>query len=570
MKLLELSCDQASFKTLRFNAEGLTLIVGDSSKDNPNEGSSNGVGKTLALGLVHHCLGAKPNPKLTAAVSDWMFRLDFSISGNHHRVERSGNGKKIFIDNEKARISELRNWLNEKGPFNLEKEIGGLSFRSLFSRFARLKQSDCLDPIATASEQDYDSLMRSSFLLGVDPILILSKKQNKLELDSLRESEANWKKDTVLHDMFRAGSKPKVRAEWLEKEIERIRADLDAFQVAEDYRQIELSADELTKRLRENEKNQGIIRFQIDGIKKSLSRQPDISKKELLELYEGLTSVFKADALAHFDAVEAFHHSLAVNRKRRLEQDQLELEKEIEALDRQRIEIADKRDILLQSLQGKRALDEYAVLARKYAELQEESERLREYLSYSDKLQERVQKIKEKQVEEDRKANEYAHTIPLESMDERFKKLADLLYPNLPAGILMENNLGNNQVRYDLSVTIEGEDSDGINTARIIIFDWLMAMHGANHTVGFLWHDNRLFAHMDPLPRAKWFSHVLASLDGTGKQYIASLNTENYVAMNQHLSEEERSRLESSKKLVLRGDKPENKLLGIQFGSDVV
>lgn len=93
-------------------------------------------------------------------------------------------------------------------------------------------------------------------------------------------------------------------------------------------------------------------------------------------------------------------------------------------------------------------------------------------------------------------------------------------------------------------------------------------MYGANHTMGFLWHDNRLFTPMDPPPRAKWFSHVLASLDGTGKQYIASLNTENYVAMNQHLSEEERSQLESSKKLVLRGDKPENKLLGIQFGSD--
>ena len=78
MKLIRLSCDQSSFKTLNFNAEGLTLIVGDGSSDKTKEGSSNGVGKTLALGLVHHCLGANSNPRLASAVPAWMFKLEFS------------------------------------------------------------------------------------------------------------------------------------------------------------------------------------------------------------------------------------------------------------------------------------------------------------------------------------------------------------------------------------------------------------------------------------------------------------------------------------------------------------
>jgi uncharacterized protein YydD (DUF2326 family) len=567
MKLIELSCDQPSFKTLYFNPEGLTLIVGDGSKNDSSEGSSNGVGKTLSLGLVHLCLGANSNPKVAAAVPDWMFRLDFSISGKTHVIERSGNGKIVFLDGKKSNVTELRRWLNTKGPFNLEKEIPGLTFRSLFTRFARLKQSDCNEPIITSSETDYDGLIRSSFLLGVDTSLALSKRQSKLDLDSINASEKNWKNDKILHEVFRAGSKPKVRAEWLERELGRIKADLDAFQVAEDYRQIELSAGELTQRLRENEKKQEIIRFQIEGINKSLTHHPDISKDDLLGLYEGLTSIFKEDALAHFDAVEEFHNSLSVNRKKRLELDRLELQRETEKLEEQRNSIADERDKLLQSLQGKRALDEYAALAQKYAVFQEELERLREFLSYSSKLQERVQKIKEKRLEEDRKSSEYERTDPLEAMDKRFKEIAELMYPGLPAGILMENNTGNNQLRYDLSVTIEGEDSDGINAARIIIFDWLIATYGANHSMGFLWHDNRLFAHIDPLPRAKWFRYLFSSLPRTGKQYIASLNTENYLAMCRHLTEEELKLLESSKQLVLRGDDPANKLLGIQFGS---
>ncbi|MCG7978420.1 MAG: DUF2326 domain-containing protein [Candidatus Thiodiazotropha endolucinida] len=567
MKLLKLSCDQPTFKTLHFNPEGVTLIVGDSSKNDSMEGSSNGVGKTLTLGLIHHCLGGNANKKLAVAVPNWMFRLDFALIGTQHVIERSGNGKKVFLDGEKTNITALRRWLNEKGPFNLEQGIKGLTFRALISRFGRLKPKDCVEPIATAAESEYDGLMRSSFLLGVDPTLVLSKRDNKLALDSVKSSQENWKTDKVLHEMFRAGSKPKVRAEWLEKEIERIKSDLDAFQVAEDYRQIELTAGQLTKQLREKEKNQEVIRFQIEGIIKSLTRQPDISKDDLLGLYEGLTTLFRKDALAHFNAVEEFHNSLSANRKRRLEQDRLVLQQQVEVLEKERAAIAQQRDELLQSLQGKRALDEYAALAKKYASLQEEAERLQEFLSYSDNLQERIQGIKEKRVEEDRKATEYARTNPLESMDKRFKKLAELLYPNLPAGILMESNDGNNQIRYDLSVTIEGEDSDGINAARIVIFDWLVAMYGANHSMGFLWHDNRLFAHMDPLPRAKWFSQVLRSLKGTGKQYIASLNTENYDAMNQHLSEKEQRQLKLAKKLVLHGDDPKNKLLGIQFGS---
>ncbi len=567
MKLIELSCDQPSFKTIRFNPEGLTLIVGDGSKKNSSEGSSNGVGKTLSLGLLHHCFGANTNPRLAAAVPEWMFRLDFLLSGTFHYIERSGNGKKILLDGKKITVTALRKWFNKEGPFNLDKKIKGLTFRSLFTRFARLKQSDCIEPIKTSQEKDFDGLLRSGFLLGIDTTLVLSKKESKVDLGSIRTSKNNWKNDKILHEVFRAGAKPKVRAEWLEKELKRIKADLDAFQVAEDYRQIELSAGDLTNLLRENEKKQEIIRFQIDGINKTLTLHPDISKDDLLALYEGLTAVFKKKALAHFEAVEEFHNSLSANRKKRLELDRLELQEELKKLEEKRQSIADERDKLLQSLQGKRALDEYATLAQKYAEFQEELQRLREFLSYSSKLQEKEQEIKEKRIEEDRKATEYERTDPLDFMDKRFKELANLLYPGLPAGILLENNTGDNQLRYNLSVTIEGEDSDGINAARIIIFDWLITMYGANHSMGLLWHDNRLFAHIDPLPRAQWFRHLLRSLPGTGKQYIASLNTENYQAMCQHLEKEEQQQLESSIQLVLRGDNPANKLLGIQFGS---
>lgn len=566
MKLIDLSSNQSSFKTIRFNPEGLTLIVGDGAKDSKKEGSSNGVGKTLALGLIHHCLGGNPDAKLKAAVPDWIFRLRFSLNQKEHLIERSADGKTLALDGKALKITALREWLNQCGAFRLDPQIEGLSFRALFRRFARYEREDCLDPLRTSKEPPFDAQLRSLYLLGLDCSLVQSKRRHKIELDSLKQTVKTWQHDQVLKDMFRAGSQPKVRAEWLEKEIPRIKTDLQNFQIAEDYRAIEVQASELTNYIRENEQKTAVIRFQLEGIEKALRQQPDISRDDLLSLYEGIQTIFKPDVLAHFDAVEKFHHSLAANRKARLEQDRLSLHAELASIESASREVAAKRDQLLQNLQGKRALDEYAALVNQLAVLQEEQHRLNEFLNFATSLREREQEIKEKKVEEDRTAGDYIGGNPIVSADKAFSSLSELLYPRTPAGIVIDNNTGDNQIRYDLTVQIEGDASDGINAARILCFDWLVLMQGANHTMGFLWHDNRLFADIDPRPRAAWFSYLADAMLGTGKQYIVTINTENYDAMSQYMTSKNIEALNKAVRLTLRGDTPENKLLGIQYG----
>ncbi|WP_368087252.1 DUF2326 domain-containing protein [Marinobacter sp. AC-23] len=63
------------------------------------------------------------------------------------------------------------------------------------------------------------------------------------------------------------------------------------------------------------------------------------------------------------------------------------------------------------------------------------------------------------------------------------------------------------------------------------------------------------------------FIHVHSALADTGKQYIASLNTENFDAMLAHLSDSAQADLKQRVAVTLRGDDPKNKLLGIRFGS---
>ena len=566
MKLLDLTCDRPSFHPVKFNSAGVTFIVGDGSEDSSQEGSSNGVGKTLALGLVHHCLGGSADSRLKKAVPDWVFTLRFSHSEREHTISRTGDGKKITLDGKASNLSALRSWLDQSGIFYLDPAIPTLSFRSLFKRFTRYRREDCISPLQTAKEQDFEARLRSFYLLGVDCSLAVSKRDHKLALDQLSQSQKNWQQDGILKDVFRAGAQPRVRAEFLERELVRLRADLAKFQIAEDYRSIELQAGTLTQQLREIEKDIAVIEFQQRNIERSLSTHPDISRNDLLDLYSGLQEIFRPETLEHFSAVEEFHQSLASSRRERFNRDLTKLSVDLSKAESERKRVAQERDAKLQSLQGKRALDEYSALAHQVAAFEEEKTRLTQYLNFSSNLQKKVQEIREVKLEEDRVATDYVQTNPVAKADEFFITLAQLLYPHVPAGIVIENNLGENLVRYDLTVQIEGDDSDGINDARILCFDWLVLMKGANHNMDMLWHDNRLFADIDPKVRAAWFSYVLAGLPNTGKQYVVSMNTENYDAMKAHLSAEEIALADETTVLTLRGDKPKNKLLGIQFG----
>lgn len=565
MKLIRLTCDQPTFHPVHFNDTGLTLIIGDSSKE--KEGSSNGVGKTLILGLVQHCLGANADKKLTSAVPDWWFSLLFSHNGVEYLISRTGNGKKLLLNDKTISLKAFKDLLDKIGIFNLENNIPYLSFRSLFKRFSRYTRDDCISPTRTKKEQDFEALLRTAFLLGIDHNLILSKRNNKQELDKVSQSLKNWQDDDILKDMFRAGSQPKVRYEWLEREIPRLQDELNTFQVHEQYRAIENETNSLTIKLREVEKNKNIAEFKVSNIEKTLLSHPDISREDLLELYNGLQEIFKPETLAHFESVENFHKSLSFNRKKRLENDKIKFLLEIESLKIDINDISALRDSYLESLQGKKAFDEYAVIARQLAEFKEEKERLHDYLNFSINLQKKAQNLRERKVEQDRLAVNYASTNPLSEYDKFFAELAEIMYPRVPAGIVLDVNTGDNKIRYDLSIQIEGDDSDGINDARILCFDWLVFTCGENHAMDMLWHDNRLFADIDPGVRARWFSFVNQSLKRSGKQYIASLNTENFNAMETTLSEIEMLELKSKIVLTLRGDKAENKLLGIQFGS---
>lgn len=565
MKLISLTCDQPTFKPLIFNDVGLSIILGDGAKI--AGGTTNGVGKTLSLKLVHHCLGANTDPLLAEKVPNWIFTLHFKIRNDLYKVSRTGDGKTIWLLDKVISSKEYKKWLNEQDIFNLQNNIPNLTFRALVKRFARVSKADCENATSTAEEKDYVALLRTIFLLGIDHQLVLNKHLSKLELDKANKLINQYRDDPVLLDFFRAGTQPKIRLEFLEKEIPRLKEDIDKFKVADDYRDIELEANRLTALIRDLAFKQEALIHNINNINQVIQDQPDITKNDLLELYKGIELLFKAEALQHFDAVERFHNNLSINRRQRLEEEKLQLNLELDKVNAQRITNENLRDEKVQYLHGKRALDDYVVLTQKLAQLSSEYERLVEYNEAISNLEKQRIEIKAKRLEDDRKATAYVDSNPIQKFDDEFTKIANLLYPRVAAGItLTANNGDRNQIRYDISTSIEGDGSDGISDAVILCFDWVILTLGLNHSMKVLWHDNRLFADIDPKVRATWLNYISAEAQKRGYQYIISINTENFEAMREYLSEEDFKAIESKQIVKLKGDNSSNKLLGMQFG----
>ena len=93
MRLIRLSSDHTSFKTIDFNPRGLTLIVGARSKKGQ---TYNGVGKSLIVEILHFCLGANKNEEFETKIPQWEFILEMEVAGERHLVSRNTSKQSIF------------------------------------------------------------------------------------------------------------------------------------------------------------------------------------------------------------------------------------------------------------------------------------------------------------------------------------------------------------------------------------------------------------------------------------------------------------------------------------------
>ncbi len=289
MRLISLKANKDSFKTVRFkNSIGLNFIVATQKEENRQKGdTTNGVGKSLLIALIHFCLGASKNDAFKNKLSDWIFTLEFSINNKIYTSERSTNSQeKIKLNGEEISTTEFNKKFG-KLLFEIPNNVNQLSFRSLlpfFIRPRRASYSDYKNPNAVNNE--FQILVTNTFLLGIDVTLAQEKFKLRQDKERIRKLVKELKNDKLLKDFFTGEKDIALTEQDLSEQIENLENDLKNFDVADDYYEIKEQADKIKRELEKIQNNIFLFKNQIQNIDESRKISPDIKKENIERIYK--------------------------------------------------------------------------------------------------------------------------------------------------------------------------------------------------------------------------------------------------------------------------------------------
>lgn len=572
MRLVSLSANISSFKTVEFNPDGLTLIVGVKTSSKDSKGSRddktyNGVGKSLLIELINFCLGSKAKESFGRALAGWEFSLAFELNGVRHVVARNTSSQgKVFLDNAEMTLNKYKSFLEER-LFDIPEDSSSLGFRPLIAKFIRLGGESYTKPDETASDfTPYDALVRNCFLLGLDTDLVVEKSRLRKEYVETENLIKSFEKDTVIREFFKGDLDVDITLIEANEAIRTLEDELKRFEVAANYYDIQLEADQLANKLFDLKNQIVLIKNAVSSIDASLQQKPDISKERVLAAYKEVVNAFKAETIKHLDEVERFHQTLLENRIARLSRDKLNFLRELNNVETEIVAGQLSLDQKLTLLGSSRALDQFVAITNKVSALKAESQKLRDFKELKQRYSDTLANISSKLSAAIIKTNAYLAEYGTE-IDEKlssFRALAKRFYPKAPAGITLRNNEGDNQIRFDLDVRIQNDASDGINEVRLFCFDMTLLL-GNSHRIGFIVHDSRLFSDIDPRQRAILFKTAHEKTKGHGLQYIATMNEDQIAGMADQFSPDEMDVIiNNNVRVRLKDDSPESKLLGIQ------
>ena len=530
MRLISLSSSSASFKTVRFNRTGLTLIVGrhTHAKSGDLKKTYNGVGKSLIIALIHYCLGSNRNAEFDAHLPDWSFTLEFEHLGVTHRITRTTGAPRALFDDRELSVTKLRDEVERLDIFDLaDGSIGGLTFRSLASFFLRPANASYVTYDHPQSKwTPYQSVLCQSFLLGIDYSRAAKKHDQKVTLDKYVDLAKRYKTDQELRHFYLGERNAEVELLELEREIARLQNDLTAFRVSENYADRQRRADDLHRQHAAITNEIVVMENLRQDLALALEVRPDVPPERVATLYAEASVVLPELVRKRLEEVQEFQRRLQQNRRSRVARDLESVDRRLAELSARSVEIKGQIDEELQYLNSHRALDEYAATSAELANLRSAEQRIRDYLQLLSQYTEEAQRVRVEMATETLDTSGYIKSIRshLDLLMEVFREHARELYGSVAAGLTVTNNDGENQCRYDIKAHIQNDAADGINQGKLFCYDLLLLRLKQRHNMEFIFHDNRLFADMDKNQRYSLFRLAERISEEAQVQYIATVN----------------------------------------------
>jgi len=569
MRLISLSSNQKSFKQVNFNPTGPSFIL--AKQNNPeqqdNSKTYNGVGKSLLAALINFCLGASAKNSITVSLNNklpnWSFQLVFEHDGSPHTILRSANKtKEIFLNGKEMSLSDFCSEM-AKFSFDIPDSIKSLSFRSLMPFFLRPSKYSYLsynEPLKFGTP--YQKQLSNAFLLGLNVNLAQNKMILKKEFSETQALQSNVKNDPILKEFFLGYRDSSLALIDLNDRIKSLNIDLKNFEVADDYYQIKSEADEIKKQIDATQNQMVLKENSIENIQKSLHITPDVSREDILKIYDESKLIFRNEISTQLDQLEDFYKTLTKNRTKRLNQQKQLITSEASQLNDQFVALKKNFSEKLKYLDAHRALDVFTKMSNQLSDYQQQRDKLQGFEKLQKDYESKISSINTKLAVQTQETSKYIENEKsvIDGFLNFFRELAKEFYPNALAGITVHNNTGKNQTRFDIEAKIESDTSDGINSVKLFCYDLTLLMHGFSHRMEFVFHDSRLFSDIDEVHCNMLFKIVLEYFHKeSGYQYIATINQNQLNA----LTFEYQSYVRNNTVLELTDESDESKLLGI-------
>ncbi len=566
MQLISLEANKSSFNTVNFNPKGLTLIIGKSTSTDKNN-TYNGVGKSLLLQIVNFCLGSNKIPAFEQYLSGWEFTLSFKVGDRKFTANRAAKTQNKIYLNDKEFGQTAFNSEMERMLVDIPADSPYLTFRTVLSRFYRTGRGSYVSSLTTAKEQPFSSLVNNAFLLELDLDYVYQKRNTRKRFTELETFEKSFKKDPVIREYYIGDLDVEFEISRLTQDVKKLESDIKNYNVAENYAAIQAEADGMAEKLSQMKNTLYYLSTSIKNIKHSMSLYQDMDLEKVYSLYGEMTELFKEGTLQTLEKVTAFHKGIHTKRSERLAKELKKLSATHSEEEKRKSELQKAFDGKIKLLAKSRALDFFVAINAQLNALKSKLSKLQDYKNISahskKEMAEALNELSSQEVttiEYLEAYKEQEHPVYL-----GFCALANEFYPEVPAGISIQNNDGNNQERFKISAKIQNDASDGINEVKIFCFDLNNLTNSRVHHFQSIFHDSRLFSDIDPRQRAKLLQRAHTLTKASDKQYIATMNEDQLISLKDVLTKEEFEEIFGTIRLELKDDSPESKLLGIQI-----
>jgi len=540
-------CDKESFREVTFTS-GFNVVLADRTKEATKKDTRNGLGKSTLIEIIHFCLGSNaPKDGLgSEALKGWVFSLDLEIQEKQMSVSRdTASPSRIVIEgdtqdlpiqpryNKKTKALELKTkeWTENLGalifglPVEAAREPYSPTFRGLFSYFSRRGRDAYSIPFEHYRKQkEVDKQVYNSFLLGLDwdyarewQVL----KDKKKVLEGLKIAARTGLMNSIVGSR---GELDALRVR-LRTALDESQAQLASFRVHPQYRDIEESANALTRAIHDLS-NQSLADTRLlEYYESSISGEKPPDGREVDLVYKEAGVVLPDLVKRRLDDVKAFHTSVVQNRKSFLKREIDRLQRSVEAARREIENKSEERAKLLEILSTHGALEEYNRLQQRNTEL-------------SSQLADTEQRIKNlRDFEEGKSAlaidQQLLQQRARQDLDDRhevtdraislFNANSEALY-EAPGSLVIDLQ----DTGYKFNVEIERSGSQGIDSMKVFCYDLMLAQLWSQKTPSpkLLIHDSTVFDGVDERQVALALERAASESEGSVFQYICTLNSD--------------------------------------------